>query len=84
MKKLIKSIFALLFERSNEDSKINIGDHFLLSYRWKTKDPFEKKEIKTVVVCDIKKGYIQYYYLETPELMLSIKKEYFKKICKKI
>ena len=59
-----------------EQQNIVVGDKFLFSFSWDTKDPFEKIEIDTITVVGIKDNYVQWEYNSGGKQSCEIK--YFK------
>ncbi|WNH10013.1 hypothetical protein [Thalassobellus suaedae] len=57
------------FKLRNQNNSVVINETYLYSHDWDTPDPFEKIEIDTVKVLDIKDGYVKWqekgksYYL---------------------
>ena len=37
-----------------------IGERYLLSYNWNTDNPFDKTEKDTIIILDIKDGYVKW------------------------
>ena len=60
----------------NQETQIEVGKNYIFSLDWENKDPFEKVEIDTVKVVDIKGEYIQWEYKNG--VRLSGKLKYFK------
>lgn len=58
---------------------INIGDTFLISFNWDEKNPFEIIEIDTILILDIKSGYVKYIYIggRNNKFSSSMEIEYF-------
>ena len=62
-----------------EQKRLTIGNKYIVSDQWNSENPFEKNNIDTVIILDIKNDYVKYRYtyMADTSFFLSGKVKYF-------
>ena len=95
MKYIIFIVVALMFFNCSKEHKnkeiskpLIIGNKYSTEYKFDKNDPFEKIRYDTVIILDLKDGYVKYqpvkfFYIKDTNMYFSTHEEYFlKKIVK--
>lgn len=93
MNKVYVMIFAMIFSFSscsinNEQIPLVIGNKYSVKYVYDDKDPFENKNYDTLVILDMKYGYVKYQTLDVykkkdTNFFFSATEKYFNKLITK-